>query len=258
MQKAFYILLSSLIVLSACSVKKRTYRKGYYVDWALKSNKAKENSTQKITKKNTVVQKKEELQIPAEATNEVASKSNALTNKIILPKKLLVLKDTCGDIINLRKGDIVKAKVLEINETQIKYKRCDNLDGPLMVINKNDVYSIKYTNGNTDNFIKTFQVNSNIRTGGSGSSYNRVNGDKIEHPLVQKTVLWTILILAISLFAIPFALVNASKAKRAILMEPNKYTGLEIVRNCQIICWVILIAAVLLYGAFFLLLAGLI
>jgi hypothetical protein len=200
MQKAFYILLSSLILLSACSVKKRTYRKGYYVDWAFKSNKAKENSTQKIAKKNTVVQKKEELQIPAEATNEVASISNAVTNKIILPKKLLVLKDTCGDIINLRKGDIVKAKVLEINETQIKYKRCDNLDGPLMVINKNDVYSIKYTNGNTDNFIKTFQVNSNIRTGGSGSSYNRVNGDKIEHPLVQKTVLWTILISQTYLF----------------------------------------------------------
>ena len=51
------------------------------------------------------------------------------------------------DIIVLRDGNMIDAKVLEISPTEIRYKRSDNLDGPTIVIPADRVLSIKYKNG---------------------------------------------------------------------------------------------------------------
>jgi hypothetical protein len=51
------------------------------------------------------------------------------------------------DVITLKNGNEIKAKVAEISDTEIKYKRFDNLDGPTIVIAKNEVFIIKYENG---------------------------------------------------------------------------------------------------------------
>ena len=51
------------------------------------------------------------------------------------------------DIITLKNGDEIKAKVTEISSSEIKYKRFDNLEGPTIVIAKSEVFVIKYENG---------------------------------------------------------------------------------------------------------------
>ena len=51
------------------------------------------------------------------------------------------------DVITLRNGNEIKAKVTEITPSEIKYKRFDNLDGPTVVILKADVFAINYANG---------------------------------------------------------------------------------------------------------------
>ena len=51
------------------------------------------------------------------------------------------------DIMTLRDGNDLIVKVTEINETEIKYKDYKYLDGPIRVIYKSDVFSIKYQNG---------------------------------------------------------------------------------------------------------------
>ena len=58
------------------------------------------------------------------------------------------------DVVSFRNGNTVKAKVIEIDDTSIKYKRFDNLDGPVFTVKKNDVESIKYKNGSTDHFVQ--------------------------------------------------------------------------------------------------------
>lgn len=59
------------------------------------------------------------------------------------------------DIIVKKNGDIIKAKVLELNETQIKYKNYTNIDGPLYTINIGEVLSITYENGEKESFLNT-------------------------------------------------------------------------------------------------------
>jgi hypothetical protein len=51
------------------------------------------------------------------------------------------------DMIVLTNGNMIEAKVEEISPTEIRYRRFDNLNGPIIIINKNDVLSIRYENG---------------------------------------------------------------------------------------------------------------
>ncbi|MBC7695996.1 MAG: hypothetical protein H7141_11190 [Burkholderiales bacterium] len=51
------------------------------------------------------------------------------------------------DIMTLKNGNELSVKVTEIHEREIKYKDFANLEGPVRVIYKSDVFSIKYENG---------------------------------------------------------------------------------------------------------------
>lgn len=59
------------------------------------------------------------------------------------------------DLIVFRNGDVVKAVVLEIQKTDVKYKRASNPQGPTYTVSKADLLSIVYENGEKDNFGET-------------------------------------------------------------------------------------------------------
>ena len=56
------------------------------------------------------------------------------------------------DIIVLRDGNMIEAKVTEISATEIRYKRFSHLDGPTIVVSINNVLSIRYENGTVEVF----------------------------------------------------------------------------------------------------------
>lgn len=57
--------------------------------------------------------------------------------------------DSC-DIIIYKNGNEVPAKVLEIGTKEITYKRCSNLTGPNIVVNRSEVLLIRYPDGSKD------------------------------------------------------------------------------------------------------------
>ena len=61
---------------------------------------------------------------------------------------------TAQDILTMRNGTVINVKILEISTTEIKYKRYDNLDGPLIVIPRINVSHIRYENGVTENITR--------------------------------------------------------------------------------------------------------
>lgn len=154
--KSLFIGFVAFVMLFSCTVEKRTYRKGYYISYASKKNK--------ITSSNQTVKAKApkevlsiEKIVPTESVVEPTQDSelaSANENNYTKPAKkpFLKLKDECGDVITFKTGDEIKAKVVEINDKEIKYKRCDNLDGPLIIAYKYEVLMIKYTNGSKDVF----------------------------------------------------------------------------------------------------------
>ena len=56
------------------------------------------------------------------------------------------------DTITFRSLEEVQAKVFEITSTDIKYKKFDNPNGPVFIILRSDVLSIRYENGTKDIF----------------------------------------------------------------------------------------------------------
>jgi len=58
------------------------------------------------------------------------------------------------DNITLRDGNEIPAKIIEINIDNIKYKKYSNLDGPLYTTSINDIFMIKYENGEKEVFEK--------------------------------------------------------------------------------------------------------
>lgn len=54
------------------------------------------------------------------------------------------------DFIICKNGDEIEAKVLEIGENEIKYKKCNNTEGPTISIRSSEVVMIKYPNGTKD------------------------------------------------------------------------------------------------------------
>ncbi|MCG6186522.1 hypothetical protein [Maribellus maritimus] len=56
------------------------------------------------------------------------------------------------DIITKTTGEDIEAKVLEVDRTEIRYKRYSNLDGPIFTLQKSDILMIRYENGTKDIF----------------------------------------------------------------------------------------------------------
>ena len=63
------------------------------------------------------------------------------------------------DIIVLNSSDSIKAKILEVTPTEVKYKKLNYLDGPNFVIHKSDIRTITYGNGDVESFVQKEEKN---------------------------------------------------------------------------------------------------
>lgn len=54
------------------------------------------------------------------------------------------------DLITLKSGQDISAKIIEVGINEIKYKKFDNIDGPTFTISKSDVLITRYKNGTKD------------------------------------------------------------------------------------------------------------
>ena len=69
------------------------------------------------------------------------------------------------DILTKKTGDDIKAKVLEVTTTEVKYKKFDNLNGPVFSILKSELLLIRYENGSKDVFNDSKKVEEKIVSG---------------------------------------------------------------------------------------------
>lgn len=56
------------------------------------------------------------------------------------------------DIILLKNGDSIRSKIMEVGESEVKYKKFDNQNGPVYLSAKSDISQIYYENGTKDTF----------------------------------------------------------------------------------------------------------
>lgn len=150
--KIILSLLLSVFVFSNCTMQERRYRKGFYVN--TKHNKRHiKGEEYKNEDALTVI----ELKVKAE---EVAVSKQELVASVVKaappipktkPAKIKETKsDTCGDLIIMLNGVVIEARVLEVNQTNVKYKRCNNINGPTYTTALEKIERIQYKNGSQD------------------------------------------------------------------------------------------------------------
>jgi hypothetical protein len=70
----------------------------------------------------------------------------------ILTISLIIIQANAQDVITKKNSDDIKAKVLEVTTTEIKYKRFEDVNGPTFSLLKSEVLMVRYENGSKDVF----------------------------------------------------------------------------------------------------------
>lgn len=83
---------------------------------------------------------------------------------IILLSFFMTVVCNAQDVITMKNGEIIKAKVLEITDTDIKFKKAANINGPTYIYEKTDVVAILYENGVAENFVKNETQKNSVTT----------------------------------------------------------------------------------------------
>lgn len=82
---------------------------------------------------------------------------------IVITLSLAALNIAAQDVVVKKDGSTILAKVLEVNQDNIKYKKFSNQNGPTYTINLSDVMSVNYENGDKDMFDQV-KTNTNEET----------------------------------------------------------------------------------------------
>jgi hypothetical protein len=215
------IILFFVVLISSCSIEKRVYNKGYYIDWKNSKNKlvlSKSNDEKNHTsnyKTDSIFKTHHVLVSNFESENKNEIKG-------LYKEKIEIKNQVNCDVILLKNGEEISAKVIEIGVYELKYKKCDNIDGPTFSILKKDVFMIKYPNGNRDVFKDDVgekkntvgQENEDIKTESKSDFQKELNG------LALTSFLFGILGF-IPILGIIFGIIGLNQIKS----NPRKYSG---------------------------------
>jgi len=225
------LLFSSLLIFTvSCTMQNRLYRPGIACSWNnSENNKVTTQANYPVyygmgIEPGTKDPVKEIIPEQNRYYNNVVetnknNKSSVKNNRVKEPEIQVASADSCDQIV-LRNGDEIFALVREINQTEIKYKRCDNPGGPTITINKSEVLFIKYANGAKEIFKENEQV---VKS-----------NDKNTEPYLKQYVhpggiiSFASSIVGLFIFGIPFgllAMILGIASVTKISSNPDKFRG---------------------------------
>lgn len=65
------------------------------------------------------------------------------------------------DIITTKDSSDIQARILEVTNSEVKYKRFSNLEGPTFTISKSDILIVRYENGENEIFKESDNIQNN-------------------------------------------------------------------------------------------------
>ena len=214
------ILLLPILTLFNCSLQKRKYQSGYFLSWNKNNLSIAKNEKQKgfNVQKNEI--KFNEISFEKDITTSANNKITKIFNNTI--KNNLALPDSCDQII-YKDGTEIKAKITEINTSEIRYKRCDFIDGPTFVEKQNKVFMIKYSNGKSEMF-KTEKADEYNTSKIIQDSQKIYDINKETNPFSIASFVCSILgFYPLIILGSILGLIFGKIAKNQIKSEPNKY-----------------------------------
>ena len=179
----------------------------------------------------------------------------SIDNKLILPRVITDItpfdtvegtypQDRCDTIV-LKSGKHLVGKVEEIGLTEIKYRNCNNLSGPIISIAKSSASAILFSNGSHEIFTVDDPALQNNNASNTGNIDERqVEGFGIAG-LAAGVVGLFIAGIPLGVVAIVFGAISLSRMNK----NPNKYKGKGLAIASLILGLVDVVALLILLAA---------
>lgn len=184
---------------TSCSLQKRVHNKGFHIEKIFTSNdnqnidkqdsretnkpivlRARTNKFQPFSLKNSI-STENETPVSAYSPSPLNNTSQSLGQFAYTESAA----DSC-DVIIMKNGDQINAIVLEITESEVKFRECDKPNGPIFVKQKSSIVRINYPNG-TSTVISSDRY---ISFGQSGGSNNPAEHNPNDRSLLITVLLW--------------------------------------------------------------------
>lgn len=170
--RTFALIVIPVLVFNSCSfttryfsndsIRKRKYTKGYYIDFYAR-NPLKTAWVEPVRpdNKEMIQNTSDEILYAGEANYYETGLADKLLyfdlgekeqEKTDIESTELAFNVSVCDTVFFINGEKIEAKVLEINQKNIKYTKCNSQQGPLYTVLKSEIARIKYANGTEDNF----------------------------------------------------------------------------------------------------------
>jgi hypothetical protein len=211
-----------VFLLASCSVKKRTHLKGYYVDWNVSrsSKKTDPDKNQLPEKKKETVSRVETIH-PGDVFASAGNDKNELLIKS--PTISFFPPDSCADMIYFTDGTEIPAKVIEVDESQVKYNTCDQNAGKIVTTAQKKVLMIRYADGSVKGFQNYSKAARSERKMHGSALYSFGYGILAILSLVGAAFVPALLVTLIP--AVILAIRAGHRARRDIITEPKRYKG---------------------------------
>jgi hypothetical protein len=251
-----YLFLFFSFIFQSCSIEKRRYTNGYNLQWKKNNQSVKTDNSDEILAQKKQQPKMEDL-VAAFEESALALKNINLTASNDNKKGIIVFTlDSAGcDTLVMRNETEIKAKVIEITPTEIKYKYCDNVTGPTYVSYRYEVSYIKYANGRLDSFkdefapIKSVQDNNQVNYSYNARDNGRDNSNWIEEKVKKRSVVSTVFgfISLVPFFGIPAIFIGLSNGLKALRLIKKNERELGIYKQRAFIGIALTVFALLVY-----------
>ena len=135
------------------------------------------------------------------------------------------------DTLSMRSGETILVKVIEVGTTEVKYKKIDNLNGPVFSLLKSDLFVIKYENGTKEDFSSIKKIEENNFSGydpyiqGKNDAQRYYKGDKTAGTIV---LISNFIPLVAIIPSLVFYIANTSKIPKD---ENLNYPSISLMQN---------------------------
>ena len=135
------------------------------------------------------------------------------------------------DTLSMRSGETILVKVIEVGTSEVKYKKLDNLNGPVFSMLKSDLLMIKYENGTREDFSSIKKIEEYNLSGydpyiqGKIDAQRYYNGDKTAGTIVLISNFIPVVAIIPSLV---FYIANTSKIPKD---ENLNYPSISLMQN---------------------------
>jgi hypothetical protein len=145
------VTLTLFFLGTSCSVSKRHHMRGYYVEWKKKpTHTVAGNSRHEANRRGAPTTPPASITLQEPATADISADADPEPRFMRAGRRILAAAtppDSCRDEILMRNGELVQAKIEEVNSAEVRYRRCDNPGGPLYTTSTANIFSVTYANG---------------------------------------------------------------------------------------------------------------